>query len=377
MNKLCWSHSGGFKELCDNLINHIILFLDKPIDIKALSQTCKRLSTIVKNSPMYELAKQSDHCSIPINEDTELPNNQNTRNRRHALQQIKDCCSKTLKRSAICISSISVTILALVLWRTKQSDWITYIQQTMASKKDVQFKATDKFGKPVIFESVKIDPQSPECTKIIKSLSEIYAAAFIPTAKQLLIGYPEVVSTISHFKPFEPIVKKQGVEHINWPVAEEKMQAPFRKYFETKEVVLPNDTSGWFIIAKNKATASLLGFLQFSVSSSKEPGSINIDNFAFGPDSQHRGLGKLIMSSIFKFLPDTKKIYLRVLKTNTIAQKAYASYGFREYTPQQKYAPEDEVGPYTFSLVYKADKTQSLQKIADTLVQEKPTTQKN
>ena len=135
--------------------------------------------------------------------------------------------------------------------------WHTHVQQTMEEQEHTQFEATDKFGKSVILESVKIDLQSPECITIIKSLSEIYATTFVVTAKQLLFGYPEVVSTVSHYKPFEPIIKNKGIEHINWAIAEEKMKAGLRQYFEGKEVVLPKDTFGWFIIVKDKKPLAL------------------------------------------------------------------------------------------------------------------------
>jgi len=109
-----WSNSGDFKELCDNLFNHIVFFLDKPIDIKTLSRTCKRLAIIVKNSPTYELAKRSDHCIIPINRIEELPNNQNTR-KRGASKPLKKYCLKTLRCSAWCLTISFLIAMGVIL----------------------------------------------------------------------------------------------------------------------------------------------------------------------------------------------------------------------------------------------------------------------
>ncbi len=122
--------------------------------------------------------------------------------------------------------------------------------------------------------------------------------------------------------------------------------------------------TGWVITALNPETREILGFLRLTVSSSDPYENIQLHNIGFKPAAQRQGLGKLILSSLFKLVPHITHIYLRVLPSNTPTRNAYHSYGFRQYTLQSNVTETDEYEPYFLPLEYKANQFDVLQKAA-------------
>ncbi len=266
------------------------------------------------------------------------------------------------------ISFIMVLVCVLILpgcnWWQK-STWLSQVEHELAAKTDMQLEAQDTSDIPVIFELHKIDMESPQFSELIPSLSAQYAQFFTPLAVKLLKQHPDVLTTISDYKSFDPYFKRVGFANVDWSFIHEKIEEAQVKIFQTRELVLPKDTKGWIVTALNPETRELLGFLRFTVSSRDPYGSIQGHNIGFKPEAQRRGLGKLILSSLFKLVPQATRIYLRVLPSNTPACNAYHSYGFRQYTPQNKAAKTDEYEPYFLPLEYKADQSGILQKVAE------------
>jgi ribosomal protein S18 acetylase RimI-like enzyme len=249
---------------------------------------------------------------------------------------------------------------------------MTYVQQTMESKKEVCFESRDKLGTSVIFELEKTDGQSTMLSKKNKELGEIYSQTFAYSCINLLKANPELVLTIDKYKPFKSLIEKQGIENVDWRRIEGKIQKFITRDF--KEIItLPKNAVGWFVIVKNKETTLPIGFLQFSVSSDETFESVRINKMALEPEAQHRGLGKLMISSILNLLPKTTHMWLRVLKTNPQAQNAYSSYGFVKCLPPK----EDEQAPYLLYFEYKTTQKNILQKAAETLLVEKKATKKS
>ncbi len=256
-----------------------------------------------------------------------------------------------------CICTFTLT--SCRLWQ--KPTWLSEVEHTLESKIDMQLEVQDKSGTPFIFELHKIDLESPQFSSLIPDLSIVYAQAFTPFAVELLKARPDVVTTVSDYKPFEPYFKKVGIANVNWSLVHEKIHEAEVKNLQTKELTLPPDTKGWLIIALNPETREKLGFLVFSVSTSDSYGNVHINTIGFSPDAQRRGLGKRIMSSLFTFLPDISRISLRVLETNTTARNAYHSYGFRQYTPEHMLKKGDDYDPYSLYLEYKVEESNVLQ----------------
>lgn len=73
-----------------------------------------------------------------------------------------------------------------------------------------------------------------------------------------------------------------------------------------------------------------LGAIQFFITPAFEEGSIKAALFGVLPEAQNRGLEKLLMSSIFKILPDINHIFLHTRSTNQRAIALYKEWGFVE-----------------------------------------------
>ncbi len=258
---------------------------------------------------------------------------------------------------------ICILTLASCNWWQKPT-WFSFVEHELAVKIDMQLEVSDTSDTPVIFELQKIDLESQQFAELIPDLSIVYAKAFTPFAVEFLKAHPDVITTVSDYRPFEPYFKKVGIANVNWSFVHEKIQEAEEKNFQTKELELPKNTIGWIITALDFETREKLGFLIFSVSTTDPYGNIHINAIGFTPVAQRRGLGKRIMSSLFRFLPDISRIYLRVLEANTAARKAYHSYGFRQYTPERMPEKRDDYDPYSLYLEYKTDQSNVLQKIA-------------
>ncbi len=256
-----------------------------------------------------------------------------------------------------CICTFTLTSCSL--WQ--KPTWLSEVEHTLESKIDMQLEVLDKAGTPFIFELHKIDLESPQFSSLIPDLSIVYAQAFTPFAVELLKARPDVVTTVSDYKPFEPYFKKVGIANVNWSLVHEKIHEAEVKNLQTKEFTLPPDTKGWLIIALNPETREKLGFLIFSVSATEPYGNVHINTIGFTPNAQRRELGKRIMSSLFTFLPDISRISLRVLETNITARNAYHSYEFRQYTPEHTLKKGDDYDPYSLYLEYKVEESDVLQ----------------
>ena len=84
----------------------------------------------------------------------------------------------------------------------------------------------------------------------------------------------------------------------------------------------------FFISAIDGATNKTIGFITFLIRQNYTQGDVKVMSFAVEPNHQKRGIGKLLMSSIFKIEPTIKRMLLGTRVTNKAALHAYRSWGF-------------------------------------------------
>lgn len=80
-----------------------------------------------------------------------------------------------------------------------------------------------------------------------------------------------------------------------------------------------------------EGSKKLLGAVLFDVQKDFLFGTVELDLISLIPETQSRGLSTILASSIFKILPQTKRIILDVLQNNTNAIRAYEHFGFTRY----------------------------------------------
>lgn len=240
-------------------------------------------------------------------------------------------------------------------------------------KKFGKFSAKDKQGIPVILEWYKTSIVSMDFAASMKEVWEFARDAYTPVEMQFLKAFPDVVGKEPYFKSFEQLFQ-QGVANVDWKAAEETMQSILQGHFVFDPSKFPEQVIKMYesdqvflVVVKDKATGKSLGFITFMVRANYPVGDVKVMSFAMDTAHQKRGLGKLLMSSIFKIVPDIKRIFLCTRVTNDTALKAYSSWGFvNDDKPILDHAFNLE--HWTF-MEYKVAASDALQKVAASLVE--------
>lgn len=196
------------------------------------------------------------------------------------------------------------------------------------------FLTTDKLGSSIILEWKKTTIVSTDFADAMKAMWSFARDAYTPVEMQFLKTFPEVVGTEPYFKPFEPLFAN-GIDNVDWNAATKIMESILQNHFIFDPTQFPQEMIAassqdicFVVIAKDAATNQPLGFITFLMRHSYPRGEIKVMSFAVAATHQNRGLGKLLMSSIYKIDPTIKRIFLCTRVTNSNALQAYRSWGF-------------------------------------------------
>ena len=243
------------------------------------------------------------------------------------------------------------------------SEWYKEVTQKTADQKASRFLVQDKTGNPVVFAWEKIAASDPTFTPKVASLTDIFIAAHTRPSVELLKQHPEAVTRIKVMRPFEPLFK-QGIEKVDWAIVEEHMKIGMKQFWQNDHNSYNQQAICWFVIAHDQKKETPLGFVEFLLTPADPYGSIQVKTLMIYPEAQHRGLGKLLISSIFKLIPFVQRIFLTTLCTNNQAQRAYNSYGFKEYTDSSKPINPEGFDQYDIHFEYLTDQSATLQKMS-------------
>lgn len=258
------------------------------------------------------------------------------------------------------------------------SVWLEDVKKEFSLKNSGSFLAKDKFGKQVIVDWKKTDMISADYVATMSSFWSIACQAYTKIEMEFLKAHPEFVGSDMFFKPFEPFFKN-GFELVDWQLVQDKMQEVLKGFFVF-------DPTSWgdeiknklsnvvhiFVFVSDKETGKKLGFITFLINYEYAQGDVKCTTFAVLPEEQNRGLGKLLMSSVLKILPQVERIFLCTRITNKFAQKVYLNWGFGK-----EENPVVEEHNYTFNLnhwiffEYEINESNNLQKIANGFVDNK------
>jgi len=255
-----------------------------------------------------------------------------------------------------------------------QSAWIAHVKNNVATKKAGQFTAHDKSGRAVTIEWKATSITSPDCAKIMQGLADVACAAYVSVELKFLRIFPGAVSTDEFHTSLAPLFA-HGVEAVDWHAVESAVAKNLKGIYEMDfsrfgEDIIKRfvDDVYFFVTVADKATGTLLGFITFSVTPAFGAGDVKVISLAINPVDQNRGLAKLLMSAIFTVLPDVRRIFLSTRITNEQAINAYRAWGFiDELNPIKD--PHHTFNPkHWIFMEYKAGQSDSLQKIAQTMV---------
>ncbi|MDZ4099349.1 MAG: N-acetyltransferase [Methylophilaceae bacterium] len=187
--------------------------------------------------------------------------------------------------------------------------------------------ATDKTGKPLTLRWHLYQPatQQDAFTAIRATLAPITTQTLAP---------------IEH--AFTQSVRTQTVDPISEP---DKPWQP--------------DEHSLIITAHENMHTPPLGYAHYAIRNTNPLGTITLDELAVAPSAQRRGIAKLLVSSIYKIMPQVARIELYVRPTNRQAQAAYLSYGFN-----REQIEDADCAKNWYLFIYERAKTHLLQDIA-------------
>lgn len=248
--------------------------------------------------------------------------------------------------------------------RKRVSMWQQVVEQNLGAKKSGQFQATDKTGAPVILEWLKTNVHEPEYASTMRLVDDVFVRSFASYEIRYLKAHPEEVINAAKntvYEQFQPFFK-DDIKSVDWPLAEKKLISiaqAYQQQINTDAIKKYANSLCFFVLAKEITTKKIVGFALYRIDNDDPQGTVILKPLAIAPEEQQRGLGKLLMTSVFKIIPIVSRITLTVESKNDVAFKAYLSWGFVEYPTADAFHKKME---------YRANQSDILQKTAQTLV---------
>lgn len=268
------------------------------------------------------------------------------------------CATGALAKYSVANGAFDPAVLELV------SGWVVSKNQQGADS----YVTHDKQGHPIIVEWQALTFFSPDFVKTMASVWDVGRVSYLPVEMEFLRKHPEVVGTEDYYKPFAPLFER-GVENVDWAAAEQIMEQMLKPLFVLNPTTLDPSVIALFahdtfysVVAKDQKTGELLGFAQFMIRPNYPAGDVKVTYLGVDPACQRRGLGAVLVSSIFKIRPAVTRIFLSTRVTNEGAIVAYRRWGF--VTDEHPILDYPCNQTHWIFLEYRADKTDLLQKIA-------------
>ena len=196
---------------------------------------------------------------------------------------------------------------------TKNSKSNVERNETMNDQKKTKysgtFEAKDKSGASILLEWIKLNTQSPEFAETLKSIGDVTATAYITVESGFLQANPDLKLDDPYLKQFEEFFKN-GHKNVDWPAVEKKIYQVIKQFYSIDHSKFSAENIYFFVTAKDKTTREMLGAVVFFVMPEYPSGDIKCTSFAVAPSAQGRGLGKLLMSSIFRITQGFDRLFL-------------------------------------------------------------------
>jgi len=241
--------------------------------------------------------------------------------------------------------------------------WIEFVNQLFAKKSFGIFAAKDKKGSPVFLEWEKATVKDPAYSKNMKEIADVACRAYTDVEVGFLKSFPQVVQSQDYYREFREFFKN-GIEQVDWMFVEKQMYAQIKQLYEMDCSQFSGKDTYVFVKVKDQKTKELLGFTTFLIKPEYPQKSVKDISIGLVPQVQGRGLGKLLISAIFKIIPQVERIFLCARVTNDRAIRAYNVWGFaHDLNPLQdpNFTFEKE---HWVSLEYKVQNSDILQNIA-------------
>lgn len=199
-----------------------------------------------------------------------------------------------------------------------------------------KFEAKDKTGRVIVLEWQKTDILSPELASFKKEICGLASKTLAPIETAFLRTHPEAVSQELFLKPCASFFENP-LKLPDWKTIEETIQSTIKQFYLTDlssfspEVIQPLLKDIYFLVRIwDKEERKLLGFLMAATTPALPVGTVKIINLIVASGENEQGVDQLLMSSIFKIIPQIRDFFLFIRPTNKSAHATYLSWGFVE-----------------------------------------------
>jgi ribosomal protein S18 acetylase RimI-like enzyme len=228
--------------------------------------------------------------------------------------------------------------------------WLDFVNETVKSKNG-KFSVKDQ---NFVIEWEKINSNNPEFNNKIKQFNDILIPTYVQQELEFARKYPEQVPNEFFLKSLAPLFE-QNHEKLDWKMIEQKIQNIIEQFFISTDFAKfskPDDT--FFMICAKDKDGKVLGMIQFQVSEDFNFGEVRIGYFAIV--SENQVLKELLISSTYKLIPETKRIFLHTRISNENLISFYKDLGFKTFLGKLQ---------NWIDLEYIAQKNNKLQSIAE------------
>lgn len=233
----------------------------------------------------------------------------------------------------------------------KISNWSDETNEILASSKMGSFQSMGY----LTFTWEKIDSKTPQFSQKIKDLKDILVKTYTQMEVEFARGHPELVPSEMFLKSIASLFS-EGIEKVDWRCVEGKVRVNFDHFFTQTDFSSFSclDDINIFVVAKEKEKP--VGMIQYLIKPEYDYGHVRVCFYGVHCNQAYLGIDKLLMSSIFKLLPSTKRIFLHTRETNVHAIDKYLSWGFTPFLGPLK---------HWIDLEYQGTNCDQLQKAAE------------
>lgn len=223
-----------------------------------------------------------------------------------------------------------------------------------------QFTTKPINGHSVLIEWEKINPKSPQLTEKIRLLSPLLIRAYSEIEFEFAQKNPREIENDMFLKSLAPLLTN-GIMEIDWNKVKTQIISILSDFFikmDWSMYTKPND-SHFFVVVKDKISGAPLGMMQFIISPEYARNNVKIELYdGVNLKKTDLDLQKILLSSIFKLMPNTDRIFFHTRISNLNGIKAHEKLGFSRFQGEL---------PTWIDLEYLADETKILQEFALTL----------
>lgn len=255
----------------------------------------------------------------------------------------------------------------------RSSAWLKHVKEGASLSIQGRFETTQDLGNEVILEWALTDILSLQLALFKQSVSALACDIFAPIEAQFLRAHPGAVSQELFLKSCAPLFEK-GAEAVDWTLVEETIKSTIKQFYLLDlskfppEVIKPLlDDLYFFAVARDRRTKKIIGFLMSSITPALPDGNVKVINVGWVPEENSSGLDKLLLSAIFKVIPDVKRLFLYVRPTNENHLNAYQAMGF-SVDRHPSHDPNHKINlDYLVPLEYNTGDSEVLQNLASSM----------